>query len=87
MLSLQHYTGARWVPLGLPYGLADAQRVQQAATMLAHATGTVWRIVGEGDRVLSLWDGRRWQTVAEAAPMPATWWQQDTGYSDTIPIR
>ncbi len=87
MLNLQTYTLNGWHTVGTPYSIGDAQKVQQAATMLAHATGAVWRVLGEGGRVLSLWDGRRWQTVAEAAPMPATWWQQDSGYPDTIPLR
>lgn len=86
MLSLQHYTRRGWVPVGTPYALADAQRMQQAATMLSHGTGAVWRVVGEGGRVLTLWDGRRWQTVAEAQPMPVAWWDQRRGdFISTIP--
>jgi hypothetical protein len=88
MLTLQHYTAAGWMTLGAPYALADAARVQQSATMLSAATGAVWRVLGEGGRVLSLWDGRRWQAVAEAQPMPASWWTQDhTGYADTVQTR
>ena len=85
MLILQHYTTSGWRSVGTAYPLGDAQRVQQAATMLAHATGAVWRVLGDGGRVLTLWDGRRWQTVAEAQPMPASWWdQQESAYADTV---
>jgi len=85
MLTLQHYTAAGWHTVGAPYPVGDAQRVQQAATGLAHATGCVWRVLGTGGRVLSLWDGKRWQTVAESLPMPSSYWQQDADYPDTIP--
>lgn len=78
MLSLQLYTKRGWVPVGEPYAPADTQGAQQAATTLSRATGAVWRVVGEGERVLSLWNGRRWQTVAETQPIPASWWDQDS---------
>lgn len=86
MLSLQTYTKQGWVPVGAPYELADAQRVQQAATSLSGSTGAVWRVVGADGRVLALWDGRRWQTVAEAQPMPTPFWSQDGAFSPTVPI-
>lgn len=86
MLSLQYFTTRGWVPLGLPYELADTQRMQQAAAVLSEGTGAVWRVVGECGRVLTLWDGRRWQAVAEAQPMPVAWWDQRRGdFISTIP--
>ena len=86
MLTLQTYTLGGWRTVGAPYPVGDAQRVQQAATMLAHATGAVWRVLGEGGRVMTLWDGRRWHLAAEALPMPAPWWEQGRDdYPHTIP--
>lgn len=91
MLSLQTFTQRGWVPVGAPYAVADTHRVQQAAVVLATATGAVWRVVGSDGRVLSLWDGRRWQSVAEAQPLPVPaptrFWQQEPDFDSTVPVR
>ena len=50
---------------------ADAPTVQQAAEMLGGVGAVCWRVVVDDDRqqVLAIHDGRRWQAVAEAAPL------------------
>lgn len=93
MLSLQMHAKAGWVPVEQPYPATDTQRVQQAAVVLANATGAVWRVVGSDSQVAALWDGRRWHTTAPAqwvgdaaaAPAPAPFWRQDPGFESTIP--
>lgn len=87
MLSLQTFTTSGWMPVGAPYEARDTQAVQQAAVALGRATGAVWRVVGSDGKVLALWDGRRWQSVAEAVPVPAPFWQQDRGdFASTVPV-
>jgi len=63
----------------LPFDTPEAPRVQTAAEMLSKAGPVFWRVVRDDQRqqVLAVFDGRRWQAVAEAEPAPGDmpWWQ------------
>jgi len=58
---------------------SEAPRVQTAAEMLSVAGDVWWRVVRDDERqqVMAVFDGRRWQAVAETEPLQDTlpWWQ------------
>lgn len=51
-----------------PFNAGDAPTVQRAAELLSTVAAVVWRVVQDDGRqqVLAIFDGRRWQAVAEA---------------------
>lgn len=67
LLQRQMPTSDGWRSV-LRFDPADSPRVQTAAEALAKAGVVWWRVVEDDhrQRVLAVYDGRRWQAVAEA---------------------
>ncbi len=105
-MLLQHYCPERatWITLGQRFEAAQAEEVQARAARLAQDLATAWRVVraDASGAVLSVFNGRRWQAVAEAEPAtePMPWFQSslqsayerlrsrrtERDYATTIPI-
>ena len=63
---------------------ADLQTVYAAAAALSSAGDVRWRVLGEGDRLLAIFDGARWRDDPGALA-PSLWWDGPRAANDTTP--
>ncbi len=63
---------------------ADLQTVYAAAAALSSVSEVRWRVLGEGERLLSIFDGGRWRNDPGALA-PSLWWDGPRAADDTMP--
>lgn len=66
------------------FGMGDLETVYAAAAMLSSVAEVRWRVLGEGERLLAIFDGARWRSDAGALA-PSIWWDGPRATDDTMP--
>lgn len=66
------------------FGPADIEVAYSAATMLSSIADVRWRVLGDGDRLLAIFDGARWRTDTGALAT-GVWWAGPRAADDTAP--
>lgn len=89
-LLLQHYCAERaeWITLGQRFDAAQAEDVQSRAARLSQDLATAWRVVRTDSSrpVLAIFNGVRWQAVAETEPVsePMPWYEPGRGLMQRV---